>query len=379
MLNDAATHSHQLGYRWNPQKCVILNHPTARTATGAHSNPLTLYGVALPTADEVIYLGIPFTKRGISSSALARSRSKTTLAAMATLHKMGAHRSGFSLSLSARLYCSFIRPKFEYGVAITMMHTKDINKLEQLQNRCLRLLIGGNPHTSTTVLKILTMIPAIHWRMEVLQSKYCLRLPTLPADSLVLLLHHSRGNDTYINKLKANRLYKSYTDATTITSFAAPFLYDDRQKLYTAFRDTQSSRHILARACRAKLEIDPILTLPATRTDRSRLIRWRLGWLLGAPHDCNCDRDHTSRRHFDKYECDAIPSELWESLPQAPPTTHTIDHALNRLPTDPSQYCHYWPVLLTLLWYIECLVKPNVKFPEDPDPGALWRNYACGI
>ncbi|KAI9468865.1 MAG: hypothetical protein EXX96DRAFT_492199 [Benjaminiella poitrasii] len=101
-----------------------------------------------------------------------------------------------------------------------------------------------------------------------------------------------------------------------------------------------------------------------------------MGWLPGKPHDCPCTRDHTSRRHFNKYECEAIATSLWNDLPAAPPDVHIIDHAINELPSNPQRYCPYWPSLLSILWQVECLVRPEIQFPEDLDPGALWRTHS---
>ncbi|KAG1272035.1 hypothetical protein G6F66_013425 [Rhizopus arrhizus] len=40
-----------------------------------------------------------------------------------------------------------------------------------------------------------------------------------------------------------------------------------------------SASIVLLRACRPALVVDPILYVPATRAERSLLVRWRLGWL----------------------------------------------------------------------------------------------------
>jgi hypothetical protein len=115
MLGAVANHSRTLGYRWNPLKCAVLNHPASRTSS-VQVDPLNLYNVALPQVIEFVYLGVPFVKSGISGSSSAKIRSSGAMAAMSTLNKMGAHRSGFPLLLSSRLYKTFIRPKFEYGL-----------------------------------------------------------------------------------------------------------------------------------------------------------------------------------------------------------------------------------------------------------------------
>jgi hypothetical protein len=102
----------------------------------------------------------------------------------------------------------------------------------------------------------------------------------------------------------------------------------------------ETTTQVLTKACRNAVGIDPILYLPTTRTG-SRLLRWRMGWLPGKPLDCICTRDHTSRRHFDKYECEAMFTALWDELPIAPPGIHHIDNAITLLPPSASKCCPY--------------------------------------
>lgn len=378
MLEAAARHSLTLGYRWNPLKCAVLNHPIGRTDSRVPLQPLKLYGVALPQVNEFVYLGVPFIKSGISGASLAKIRSSGSMAAMSTLNKMGAHRSGFPVLLSARLYKTFIRPKFEYGLAIAKLLKKDLLILEKLQDRCLRLIIGGHPSSSTTVLKIMTNIPSVSWRVDVLVTKYCIRSIYLPANCLLILLQESLPNTTLLQlHLKKNRLFATLPVPLPpgIHGSLKTLLHNDRQQLFDSFMST--TPQVLAKACRTTLMVDPVLYIPASRTDRSRLIRWRIGWLPGKPHDCVCTTDRTSRRHFFKYECNAIPSDLYDNLPPPPPGVHPIDHAICMLPVNSKQYCDYWPSLLSLLWYVECCVLPTGYFPEDLDPGAIWRDSIC--
>jgi hypothetical protein len=370
MLHAAEEHSMSLGYRWNPLKCAVLNHPESTDS----SSDLKLYNVALPHVEEFVYLGIPFRKKGISGSSLVKIRAAGSMAAMSTLHKMGANRSGFSLLLSSKLYRTFIRPKFEYGIAITKFLKKDITALEKIQDRCLRLLVGGSTSSSMTVLKLMTNLPSMVWRRDVLTTKYCLRITSLPSNCLLILLQRALSLPSLLSKyLEKNRLFRSLpTPWPSSNAALTKFFKQDRQLLLDSTMETITQ--VLTKACRNTVGIDPILYLPATRTDRSRLLRWRMGWLPGKPHDCICTRDHTSRRHFDKYECEAIPTALWDELPPASPGVHYIDNAITLLPTNASKYCSYWPSLLTLLWYIECNVHPDGFFPVDSDPGARWRD-----
>ncbi|KAG1607316.1 hypothetical protein G6F45_013795 [Rhizopus arrhizus] len=81
---------------------------------------------------------------GLSAPSLVSLRSPGVLKVMAILNKIGVNRQGFSLLLCSRLYATFARPKFEYGLAISRLTATDLKSIENLQDRCLRLLVGGH-------------------------------------------------------------------------------------------------------------------------------------------------------------------------------------------------------------------------------------------
>lgn len=287
MLDSAAAYSYQLGYRWKPEKCAVMNHPANRVDAVNPRAPLHLCGVALSQVPDFVYLGVPFNMRGIDNKLLTTQRAKGTLATMATLHRMGANRSGFSLLLSSRLYKTFVRPRFEYGLAISTMSKADLKIIEKLQDRCLRLMVGGHPTSSIAALKLITNIPSVSWRIDVLITKFCIRTSYLPEDCLLKLLNISLPTRSRLNTdLKNNRLFLSLpTDYHCLGSAAWNKLFQlDRQQLHDS--SMQTAPLVLPKACRSKLAVDPILYIPATRTDRSRLIRWRMGWLPGRPVTC---------------------------------------------------------------------------------------------
>jgi hypothetical protein len=137
MLKLCEDHSLSLGYRWNPLKCAVLNHPTSSSSSSG-STQLKLYGTSLPLVDKFVYLGVPFVKSGLSAPSLVSLRSPDVLKVMAILNKIGVNRQGFSLLLCSRIYATFVRPKFEYGLAISRLTATDLKSIEGLQDRCLR-------------------------------------------------------------------------------------------------------------------------------------------------------------------------------------------------------------------------------------------------
>ncbi|KAG1337245.1 hypothetical protein G6F57_011360 [Rhizopus arrhizus] len=157
LLRAAETHSRSLGYRWNPAKCVVLNPPNAHGA-----RPLKLYGTEIPSSNSF------------------------TLAAMRnTLQVLGLRTSSFSRLTSSRLYATFVRPCFEYGLCLCLFTVKELELLEKGQDFCLRIAFGGHKTTSTAVFKHITNLPSMTERAHILGFKFIVCAYHLESDSLL--------------------------------------------------------------------------------------------------------------------------------------------------------------------------------------------------
>jgi hypothetical protein len=368
MLALAESHSLTLGYRWSPPKCAVLNPPSPTSS--AHVR-LSLYGEALPSVEEFIYLGVPFRRNGISPYAIVSKRKPGTMFQMSQLNAIGVNRSGFPLLFSSRLYAAFVRPKLEYGLAIATLLQRDYGALEKVQNSCLRMIFGGHRTSSTSVFCHITNLPSMRFRADALVLKFCIRASYLPPDCLLSLLSTSLPNPS-LAELRRRHIVQDLPDivrSSPSPSRVATWLRSYRQTLFDEY--LASTTKVLIRACRPVLQVDPIMLLPASRADRFRLIRWRMGWLPGKPKPCPCLLDHTSRRHLQI--CRDIPGYLWHSLPAAPPDVHPLDYALNQLPASASAPCpSFWVDLCTILWHIDQLCNPDGDYSNDPPPGEVW-------
>ncbi|OAD80286.1 hypothetical protein PHYBLDRAFT_137835 [Phycomyces blakesleeanus NRRL 1555(-)] len=352
MLHLATQHSFALGFRWSPSKCAII-YPPSRSAN--HPD-LSLYDEILPAVEEFIYLGVPFRNKGIHGPSIVTHCRSGALATMATLNAVGACWSGFSLLLSSRLYRTFIRPKFEYGLAILPLKRTDTIQLEKIQDKCLRMIVGGHRTSSTTVLKHICHLPSMSFRADVLITKFCIRAHYLPSGCLLSLLHCHHSQSSSLVTLRHNTLLQSIPIDLNFKT--------DQLRL--------SSNQVLFLACRPLLEVDPILFLPATRVERSRLVRWRMGWLPGTPKDCPCGTDHTSRRHL--AVCSLVPVHLLACLPiPSDQNYNPIDFAITALPNSSQALCpSYWVALLTILWHFDKLCSPDSDYTHETHFGTLW-------
>ncbi|KAG1486873.1 hypothetical protein G6F54_013025 [Rhizopus delemar] len=237
------------------------------------------------------------------------------------------------------------------------------------------MMVGGHATSSTSVIKHVTTLPSMHHRIDVLTTRFCLRARSLPRSCLLSLMVSSVPACRLTIHLQNNPLFLALpSPAPSSDTRLKTFFRQYRERQLTSL--LTSTTQVLLRACRPALVVDPVLYVPATRAERSLLVRWRLGWLPGKPEDCPCGRDRRSRRHF--LECDLIPSFLWSDLPRCPPGSYPIDFALSSLPLGRSARCPpWWSSLLLMLWYIQRLCRPNGYYPIDSSPGALWYSRSA--
>jgi hypothetical protein len=174
---------------------VVLNHPKI-------DSPLTLDSSPIPFASDFAYLGIPLSAPfTIDPALLVKKNSKRAVAAAHSIAKLGFYSPQAQPILLRHLYLTFVRPCFEYGLAITRLRsTVDIPLLERGHNTCLRRLFGGHSHSSTKVIRRLLNLPSLEDRSHILRFKYLNRFKTLPASALL---------PTIVPQLKAQKAVKN--------------------------------------------------------------------------------------------------------------------------------------------------------------------------
>ncbi|KAG1138677.1 hypothetical protein G6F37_010984 [Rhizopus arrhizus] len=190
LLKLCEDHSHSLGYRWNPSKCIVFD-PTDQPMT------CTLYEDALPTHPSFSYLGILFRPGGyLDTFKLLNINTNKAFATMNQLSAIGLYPKGFSPLLAIRFYTQITRNQLEYGLTITKIMSFLTNKFEDAQNICICRIFCGSSRSSTKVMLHLTKLLSMQERSYILQSQFLLRSFTLPGDTLLsrLLCYIRRSN-----------------------------------------------------------------------------------------------------------------------------------------------------------------------------------------
>ncbi|KAF1800729.1 hypothetical protein FB192DRAFT_1473136, partial [Mucor lusitanicus] len=177
---------------------------------------------------------------------------------------------------------TFIRPKIEYPLCIQNFNQKQLTRLERAEDDCLRLVINGHRNCSIKTFKVMLSIPTMQTRWFTLNTKYLLRLTTLPINSLAHQLHQNLPKYHWLKLLRnKNTIHKNYKQQ--INSYKIDLI--------------NNATEITVQACLNNLTIHPIFKLPMTRRERRRLLRYKMNWLLsGRKATCHCGSD-ISQKH----------------------------------------------------------------------------------
>ncbi|KAG1629224.1 hypothetical protein G6F44_011682 [Rhizopus delemar] len=327
LLRKCEEHSLQMGYRWNPSKCVILDNQLEPIS-------YTIYNQALPQVTSFAYLGVPFKPGGyLDPDELIRRNSSKALATMNVLKSIGINPSGFSRLLSTRFYAHIVRPQLEYGLAINRFTNTQLKSIEDVQDTCIRTIYGARGKTSTKVMLRLAKLPLMADRVHILQAQFLYRSLHLPDDALLCRLiphiRHIRGHQWFL--LSKTSLWQSLPstgeelDKHMFKTAKKRFLQQSLEKLQ------QSGHYKLISSCRRSVSLDPILWLPMSYAERSRCIRWRLGWLPGGkPHPCP---KHPTFKFTRKHAITCLNMHQRLYMPET--ITNPLSFLLNMLPSRP--------------------------------------------
>lgn len=93
------------------------------------------------------------------------------------------HKYNFGAGVSLRLYRTFVRPVFEYGLAIIHPTATHLKPLERAQERCIRLAFNVKEeyaYTPTIQAKVMADLPSMKLRAHILKFKFVTRAHELP-------------------------------------------------------------------------------------------------------------------------------------------------------------------------------------------------------
>ncbi|PHZ12829.1 uncharacterized protein RHIMIDRAFT_137672 [Rhizopus microsporus ATCC 52813] len=119
--------------------------------------------------------------------------------------------------------------------------------------------------------------------------------------------------------------------------------------------------------CRPTISLDPVLWLPVSKSERSRCIRWRLGWLLGGRYK-TCPR-HPGQPFTKAHTIHCFQMHRRLMIPQT--ISDPLFFILNMLPTKKPRppnttlsWTIRWPNICRILYELDYL--SYTKLPPTP-------------
>lgn len=322
------------GIVFSPSKSAIVAPPTAPTFF-IHHDPI-------PQLPSYRYLGMTVNCSGIDWRSSFNTRRTSALNLADWFCRQGMHLSGWRPHSNVVIYKSFIRPKLEFGLSISLLPSGVLSELQQCQNSILRKLLSCARSTSLCTMHSLVHIAPVSFRNQLLHARFQLSIP-LKRSSLVrrfydqsLLAHNGRSH------LSLSR------SSNPLLSLPPPV---DLHLLASVLPHRQASIRALSGA---SLKHGHLLTPGESRchpllraTFLPRLVQGRLiHWLLGSYSRgdlCRCCRQPLNRTQA--VLCSTHWDRLARAFPQPLPHTLTpLDYAFTQVSFRPTD----WPSIILL-------------------------------
>lgn len=165
LLDVAQEHSLAINFRFNPTKCEVMNCESM----------VKLYGEGIPTCKQFKYLGVWFNEEGADWTMHFQKMVDKGRNVVQFWRSVGYNSRGFKLRTRRMIYTTFIRPVFEYGVAITPGNKSITNGLNRFQGEALCALFGVYKNTSRKAMETLLDLTDFEYRRKELQARWILR------------------------------------------------------------------------------------------------------------------------------------------------------------------------------------------------------------
>ena len=192
---------------------------------------------------------------------------------------------GSSRDTLRRIYIAFIRSKIEYGaVILEKLSDKNMNKLEVLQNRGLRSILGAWKTSPILSLQVEAYIPPLKLYFKYLNAKNYIRLLHRPENDYVAKLIIDNNNsimkEEVINHLSAMKIEAIQRVPTDLLSPAPPWI-DMSQFVHLDIENRDP--YINIRALVDNLLLSSFPNYTQIYTDRSKLENGSAGAAIYIP------------------------------------------------------------------------------------------------
>ena len=155
-----------------------------------------LYGEPLTKCKDFKYLGIKFDQRGINWEMHFGRLAKKSLDMARSFARLGYNGRGMHERTKLQLFKTFLRPLFEYGLAIMpgAGNGKVLKLLERTQHDLLCRMLGVGIRTNAASIRSLLHVQSVRLRHDELRSRWALKL--LDKNDAFIAAHALRAHNS---------------------------------------------------------------------------------------------------------------------------------------------------------------------------------------
>ena len=246
---------------WSDEWDMSLNTSKTKVmlfGSVGRSVDLKLHGAAVEQVDCIKYLGVWLDNQLTFMQQVEYAVSKATRAAW-KVNRLIEGRKGLTPKTGSILYKCLIRPCWEFSIAAwANIPEKGIRLLEQLQGRCLRMVLGTKSHAATDAIEVIANVMPVRLRIQQMCALEFIRIKQKPQGSrLQLLMQQALVPDSSLTPMRfiynqSKRIYSSFDHLEIVPEHkiqADEILNDERIEYIDIFDGNQTHKDTALHNC----------------------------------------------------------------------------------------------------------------------------------
>ena len=295
LLEAAEYHSVQNRYLFSIKKCRVV-------ASIERNRIFRLNGEKLSFARSFVYLGLPFAHDGIIWIEHVHSMFDKARQAAGVLKDIGCNGLGFDTATCLVMYRTFIRPVFEYGLALCpAVHNKLV---EREANKLIRMLTSTGKTSSAFSTGLLVNLDASNSRMEILKAKFFTRVEgrgeSFPVSFAKKAFEKKGSSKSCFTVLNENTFVQRYLEARR-SQAELPKIRDFKEELTVANIRRYKSAYVFRNKDFHERKRFGKRFARLDRANQRVVLNWVLNRSVGRWKMCNkCLRARGDKKHLER-------------------------------------------------------------------------------
>lgn len=324
MLEVCERHSIDNRYRFGVAKCeVVVSRPAP---------PFQIYEQPLKASKAFPYLGIPVEASGINWNLHIRQMGQKMIRMAWLLNSVGCNGGGFDTATCLRMFCCFLRPMVEYGLALCPVRYQRL--VQDFFSKAIKIVTTSGRSTSGVCTGMFGEAHPAMVRILTLQYKFLVRSIGKGDNYAIYWAKKASYDKALKGSVFFSRLSNEFwlerervlnTALHSGTRFESPSVYDMQDKALQSPLAKFSSCFVFRRKARGQRRKLLYFWKALNRTDQRMILNWIQNRSAGPWKVChNCNKFPGTKTHLEY--CILGWSNLIEEMDGAPSKIEQLYH-----------------------------------------------------